>query len=139
MGRPVLYLDVVGTLLLDRGGRLDLAPFARRFLEQVKDSFELRFLTSLEEHQALAVARALKASIQYVPFPRALGKASAIDFSEDFYWIDDDPAPADLLKLSDERCSERLIPVNRRDGICESTLKKLRSLIAEAQEVTEAG
>ena len=138
MQKPVLYLDIVGTLLLDRGGRMDLAPFAKSFLDQVKDRFELRFLTSLQEHQALAVARALNAEIDYVPFPRALGKAAVIDFSEEFFWIDDDPTPADLLRLSDARRSDRLIPVNRREGVCESTLRKLMGTLEDQERTVEA-
>ena len=135
MRRPVLYLGIVGTLLLERGGRMDLAPFARKFIDQVKERFELRFLTSLQEHQAHAVAKALNAEVGYVPYPRVIGKASVIDFQEDFFWIDDDPAPSDLLKLSDERRSNRLIPVNRRDGVVEITLKKLLGILEEQTAV----
>lgn len=131
MAKPVLYLDILGTLMLDRGGELQLASYARTFVKAVRDRFELRFLTDLEEYQALGVAQALEAPISYVPYSRALGKAGALDFSEEFYWVDDDPTPADLLRLSDERCSERLIPVNRREGVTEATLKKLLATAAE--------
>jgi len=136
--KPVLYLDVVGTLLLDRGGRLDLAPFARSFMQQVARHFTLRFLTALQEYQALTVARALGTEVAYVPYPRALGKASVIDFAEDFYWLDDDPVPADLLKLADERCSHRLIPVSRREGVTEKVLSKLLVLAGVEGGVLEA-
>jgi hypothetical protein len=123
--KPVLYLDVVGTLLVEKGSDLKPADFTPAFLEQIRGRFRIRFLSSLEAHQASFVAKKLAIDAEYVPFRRALGKASAIDFRENFYWIDDDPTPADLLRLADERCSDRLIPVSRREGVTEATLKKL--------------
>ena len=125
MSKPILYLDIVGTLLLEKGGEMEMAPFAQEFVNRVRDSFELRILSSLEEHHAARIAKHLGVDAAYVPFRRALGKASSIQFDEAFYWVDDDPNPADLLRLSDERCSDRLIPVNRREGVTEATLDKL--------------
>jgi hypothetical protein len=129
--KPVLYLDVVGTLLVDRGPDLKPASYTATFLDQVRSRFRVKLLSSLEEHQASFVARRLALDAEYVPFRRALGKASAIDFKEDFYWIDDDPTPSDLLRLADERCSDRLVPVNRREGVTEATLKKLLGLLEQ--------
>jgi hypothetical protein len=123
--KPVLYLDIVGTLLVDRGPELRPADYTIAFLDQIRGKFRVRFLSSLEQHQATFVAKKLAIEAEYVPYRRALGKASAIDFRDDFYWIDDDPTPSDLLRLADERCSDRLIPVNRREGVTEATLKKL--------------
>jgi len=131
MSKPVLYLDIVGTLLLEKGGEMELAPYAKQFVDGVKDAFELRFLSSLEEHHASRVGKRLGVEPLYVPYRHALGKASAIQFDESFYWIDDDPSPADLLRLSDERCSDRLIPVARRDGVTEATLRKLFATLDE--------
>jgi hypothetical protein len=125
MAKPVLYLDVVGTLLTEKGSGYEIAAFARVFVEGVKRIFEIRLLTTLEEHQALGVAKALDFQATYVPYRHALGKVSAIDFREVFFWVDDDPLPGDLLRLSDERCSDRLIPVSRREGVTEATLRKL--------------
>ena len=134
---PVLYLNVVGALLLDRGGELELAPFAQEFVDGIAGKFQVRLLTSLEEHQALRVCRALKLDASYLPYRHALGKTSSMDFSRPFFWVDDDPSPADLLRLADERCSERLIPVNRREGVTERTLAKL--LESDATSVTMEG
>lgn len=125
MPKPILYLDVVGTLLVEKGSRLQLAAFAKAFVHEAREHFELRFLTTLEEHNALAVAKALETEIRYVPFRHAIGKAAAIDFKSEFWWVDDDPSPNDLLRLSDQRCSDRLLVVNRRDGVTEATLRKL--------------
>lgn len=124
---PILYLDVVGTLLVERGSDLRPAEFTPAFLDQIRGKFRVRLLSSLEAHQATFVAKKLGIDAAYVPYRRGLGKTSAIDFKEDFYWIDDDPSPTDLIRLADERCSDRLIPVNRREGVTELTLKKLLS------------
>ena len=132
MTKPVLYLDIVGTLLIQKGGGLEVAPFARTFIQRVRDRFQLRFLSSLQEHEALAVARGLGVDVVYVSYPRNLGKATAIDFSEDFYWIDDNPDSADIIRLADERCSGRLIPVNNpREGLTEATLTKLETTLEQ--------
>lgn len=138
MPKPILYLDIVGTLLVERGSRLQLAAYAKTFVHEAREHFELRFLTSLEEHNALAVARAVDTDIAYISFPRAIGKASAIDFKRIFWWVDDDPTPNDLLRLSDERCSDRLLMVNRRDGVTEATLRKLLDSWKRAGETERA-
>lgn len=129
--KPVLYLDIVGTLLVDKGADLKPAAFTPTFLEQIRGKFRVRLLSSLEEHQASFVAKKLALDAEYIAYRRALGKASAIDFRDSFYWIDDDPSPSDLLRLADERCSDRLIPVNRREGVTEATLKKLLSTLEQ--------
>lgn len=134
MTKPILYLDIVGTLLLEKGGEMEMAPFAQEFINGVRGAFEIRFLSSLEEHHAMRIAKHLAVDAAYIPFRHALGKTSAIRFDESFYWVDDDPNPADLLRLSDERCSDRLIPVNRREGVTESTLAKLLATWAEHRE-----
>jgi len=129
--KPVLYLDVLGALMIERNGNLVKAPFAQTFVDAVKTRFRVRVLSTLEEHEAVALLKALKLDAPYVPYRRALGKASAIDFRERFYWIDDDPTPADLLRLADERASDRVITVSRRDGVTEATLKKLLGTLEE--------
>ena len=153
--KPILFLDIVGTLLLERGGEMEIAPYAQSFIDGVRHTFDLRFLTSLEEHHAKRVGARLGIDAEFVPFRHALGKSSAIPFAVPFYWVDDDPTPAallpapcgsalvvaygqetpaDLLRLSDERCSDRLIPVNRREGVTEATLAKLLATYAEHRE-----
>jgi hypothetical protein len=127
--RPVLYLDVVGTLLADKGGRMDVAPFAAAFVKDVGARFDVRILSALEEHQAMRVCKSLQLKASYVSYRHGLGKSSSIDFSENFFWVEDDPSPADLLRLVDERCSDRLIPVTRREGVTAQTLRKLNDCL----------
>jgi hypothetical protein len=134
--KPVLYLDVLGALVVDRGGELVKCAFAQTFIDAVKTKFRVRILTSLEEHIARAEMKQFKFEPEFLNYRRALGKASAIDFRDPFYWIDDDPSPADLLRLADERCSDRVITVSRRDGVTEQTLKKLLSVAAEHAAVS---
>lgn len=134
MAKPILYLDIVGTLLVEGGASLRLAPYARTFVQEAAKQFELRFLTSLEEHNALAVSKSLEVDIPYVPFRRGLGKATSIDFSREFWWIDDNPTPTDLLRLADERRSDRLMVVDRRSGVTESTLRKLLDALRASGE-----
>ncbi len=132
----MLYFDVLGALVVDRGGDMIAAPFAQAFVDAVKSKFRLRVLSSLEEHIARSQLKQFKIDPELVSYRRALGKASAIDFRESFYWIDDDPSPADLLRLADERCSDRVITVARRDGVTELTLKKLFATAAEHAAVS---
>jgi|GEM_PF-4040874 hypothetical protein len=136
MNKPVLYLDVVGTLMVERGKSLALAPEARAFVDAAKQRFELRFLTTLEECHAVAVARALEADIRYTHFRHNIGKAAAIDYSTNFWWVDDDPTAADLLRLSDERRSDRLMAVDRRRGVTLALWRKIESALdgADANE-----
>jgi hypothetical protein len=136
--KPVLYFDVLNTLVVDRGGVLTPTPYAAKFVEAVKSRFRLRLLTSLEEHVARAQLKPFKIEPEFVPYRRALGKASAIAFHEPFYWIDDDPTPADLLRLADERCSDRVITVSKRDGATEQTVKKLFATVEEHATEKEA-
>lgn len=133
--KPVLYLDVLGALYVDRGGVPTKAAFAASFVDAVKGQFRLRILTCLEEHEARALLKPFKIDPEFVPYRRALGKASAIEFREPFYWVEDDPTPADLLRLADARSSDRIIAFTKRDGATEQTLKKLLATLAEHQRV----
>lgn len=137
--RPVLYMDVVGTLLADKGGRMDIAPFAQAFVKDVGARFDVRILSALEEHQVMRVCKSLQLKASYVSYRHGLGKSSSIEYSENFFWIEEDPSPADLLRLVDERCSDRLIPVNRREGVTQQTLRKLNDCLAGPAVEREAG
>jgi hypothetical protein len=135
--KPVLYFDV-GAFVVERQGAPAKAAYAQTFLDAVKGRFKLRLLSSLEEHVARARLKLLRFEPEYVPYRRALGKASAIDFRTPFYWIDDDPTPADLLRLADERASDRVITITKRDGVTEQTLKKLLATLEEHTAAAEA-
>lgn len=129
--KPILYFDV-GALVVERNGLPAKAAFGQGFLDGVKGRFRLRLLSALEEHVARARLKPFyKFEPEYMAYRHALGKASAIDFRAPFYWIDEDPTPADLLRLADERASDRVITITKRDGATEQTLKKLLSTLEE--------
>ncbi len=123
--KPSLYIDFLAAFFVEKADGLEVAPFTREFIAAVKGRFRLRCLSEIPEAQALKIARSLGFECDYVAWSRGLGKAKAINMSETFYWIESDPSPSDLLRLSDARCSERLIPIVKREGVTPATLKKL--------------
>ena len=123
--RPILYLDIVGTVVLQEGSSFRLAPFAREFIEQVRDRFRIIFLTDLSEPAAVEVASLLETDIEYGSYRKGLGKVSGINFGLPFLWIDDAPSARDLMRLAEERCSAQLITVNGKDGVTRTTLQKV--------------
>jgi hypothetical protein len=127
--RPTLYLDIVGTLVLQDGAHFKLAPFARDFIDAVKDRFKMIFLTSLTESTARDIADVLGIKVPYGIYRRGLGKVSGIDFSRPFLWVDDAPTSRDLMRLAEERCSGQLITVNGKDGVTRLTLKKVEACL----------
>ena len=127
--KPNLYLDIVGTLVLQEGSSFRLAPFAREFITEVREHFHLEFLTSLSEPAAIEVAELLEVPIAYGTYRRGLGKVSGIDFSHPFLWIDDAPTARDLMRLAEERCSSQLITVNGKDGVTRVTLGKVENCL----------
>lgn len=138
MNRPILYLDLVGTVLLEKGGEMAFASFADEFVSQVQRRFRIVLMTPLAEHQAMRVAKSLGMEAEYMPHRQAMGKSTAIDFRQPFVWVDANPTPSDLLRLSDERCSERLVPVNRREGVTDQTLRKVLATLEDLQGLASA-
>lgn len=127
--RPTMYLDIVGTLVLQDGSKFRLAPYAREFVDSVRDRFRLVFLTSLSMQTAAEIAQVLEADFDYGEYRRGLGKVSGIDFSRPFLWVDDAPTSRDLMRLAEERCSGQLITVNGKDGVTRQTLKKVEACV----------
>lgn len=125
--RPNLYMDIIGTLVLQEGKRYRLAPFAKEFVSTIKNDFDLKFLSELTPQAAAEIAELLNADIEYIHWRKGLGKVTGIDFSKEFLWIDDAPAPRDLMRLSEERCSCSLVSVNGKDGVTRVTLDKVEN------------
>ena len=128
---PTLYLDIVGTLVLQEGSNFRLAPFAREFINALRDRSRMRFLTRLSNVAALEVSSLLETEIEFGNYRKGLGKVSGIDFSRPFLWIDDAPTSRDLMRLAEERCSAQLITVNGKDGVTRSTLTKVETCLDE--------
>lgn len=129
--RPILYLDIMGTVVLAQGQSNRLAPFAKDFVKALKNDFEVRFLSEVSEEEAKEVSRRLGASIGYAPWRHAIGKYTGIDFSRPFIWVDDAPSARDIMKLSEERCSDRLVNVSGREGVTDDTLRLVRTRLSE--------
>jgi hypothetical protein len=130
-GRPILYLDIIGTLVLQEGASFRMVPFAREFLRELGDRFRLVFLTELSEIASREIASLLEVEIEYSTYRKGLGKVSGIDFSRSFLWVDDAPTSRDLMRLAEERCSGQLITVNGKDGVTRSTLNKVEACCDE--------
>ena len=126
---PNLYLDIVGTLVLQEGSNFRLAPFAREFIAEVRGRFHMIFLTRLSRAAAREVAELLESDFDFGLYRKGLGKVSGIDFSRPFLWIDDAPSSRDLMRLAEERCSSQLITVNGKDGVTRTTLNKVEACL----------
>lgn len=129
--KPVLYIGIVGTLVLQEGSSYRVVPFSREFLGEIAPRFQIVFLTRLSLVAAREVASLLGIDASYGEWRKGLGKVSGIDFTQPFLWIDDTPSSRDLMRLAEERCSGRLITVNGKDGITRTTLNKVEACYAE--------
>jgi hypothetical protein len=127
--RMTLYLDIDGVFLRGTGpsvwnGSWEVAPHTAEFLEWALSHHNPVWLTARDrpgtgEGVSEAFANALGGSPSLsqlaarIPFRQWEGaKTTAMDFREDFLWLDDCPRPADLLRLEREGCVDRWIEVN---------------------------
>lgn len=133
--QPNLYLDIVGTLVLQEGSSFRLAPFAREFVSELKDRFHLIFLSRLSHAATTEVADLLGADFEFGSYRKGLGKVSGIDFAHPFVWVDDSPSSRDLMRLAEERCSAQLVTVNGKDGVTRATLNKVETCLEEVLAV----
>ena len=133
VAKPLLLLDIDGVLLLPDASRWGyrLAPDAVPFLSWAASHFELRWLSQrCQDGHAEEAWRALRLA-GLTPSDRVWGiiksiparswtvpKVSAINCSEDFFWIDDRPDEVSLSILAQHGLSERLIIVGEEcDGL----------------------
>ncbi|MEE9391593.1 MAG: hypothetical protein V3W41_03720 [Planctomycetota bacterium] len=131
--RPILYLDIIGTLVLQEGSSFRVVPFAKEFVREIADRFQLVFMTELSRGAAREVADLLEMKVGYGDYRKGLGKVSGIDFTRPFLWVDDAPGSRDLMRLAEERCSGCLITVNGKDGVSRATLNKVEACLRELQ------
>ncbi|WP_173984040.1 hypothetical protein [Magnetospirillum sp. SS-4] len=127
--RVTLYLDIDGVFLRGVGpsvwnGSWEVAPHTVDFLEWALSQHCPVWLTARDrpgtgEGVTEAFASALGGSpilselVARIPFRQwESAKTNAMDFREDFLWLDDCPRPADLLRLEREGCVDRWIEVN---------------------------
>jgi hypothetical protein len=124
-----IYLDVDGVLLRRSQGSLsgfELSPHAEEFLAHLVGCHRVRWLTTrCRAGMPNDIARAFRHAMQVVSLPPRLAelialvepaewnacKTEVIDFSVDFYWIDDNATPEALQVLAEHGCEDRWIKV----------------------------
>jgi hypothetical protein len=127
--RVTLYLDIDGVFLRATGpsvwnGSWEVAPHTVEFLEWALSHHSPVWLTARDKlgngegvseafANALGGCPDLSQLAARIPSRQWKGaKTTAMDFREDFLWLDDYPRPADLLRLEREGCVVRWIEVN---------------------------
>lgn len=119
-----LYIDIDGVLLHTKNVRV--AEYAEEFIDYITTHFDCYWLTT---HCKGDAATAIQYLSQYLP-PNILGKirciqptdwgalkTDAINFNDDFYWLDDYPFRAEVNVLKQHACEDRCIVVNlNREG-----------------------
>ena len=136
--RPLLYLDIDGTLLRRRAdisglhNAYEIAPDALGFLTWAVEHFECRWLsTRCRAGDAEGAIRAFRHALGVTRLPdewaRVLrvipaatwsgSKIEGIDLTSPagWFWIDDAPGAADVAVLSDQSVADRLIRINGSD------------------------
>jgi hypothetical protein len=127
MKTKLLYLDIDGVLLgKNEPDSLEvvLARYAKEFLEYCLQKFDCYWLTThckekdttalvnyLKEYADSAVIKLIKA---IKPISWRTLKTEAIDFSSDFYWIDDELLQCEVEILKQNKVFDRWIEVNTR-------------------------
>ena len=117
-----LYLDIDGVLIHDSLNNFGKpAKGISEFLHVVTSKYTCYWLTTHcykgENHTVEFLSKKLSPKeMQYVPFVKPLDwktwKTEAIDFNEDFLWVDDDPADEELKELKKNNCENKLILVD---------------------------
>ncbi|MBP2303497.1 hypothetical protein [Azospirillum picis] len=136
--RPLLYLDIDGTLLRRRTGiaglrdAYEVDPDAHRFLTWAVEHFDCRWLsTRTHAGDADGARRAFRHALGVSTLPEewagvfrliaavawSTSKIEAIDLdhSAGWFWIDDAPGAADIAALSALNVEDHLIRINDRD------------------------
>ncbi len=113
-----LYLDIDGVLLTKQGVS---APHIVEFLKFATDNFDCYWLTTHCDGDPTPaflylVGRLPSEAIPYLekikPTKWKLWKPEAIDFTKDFYWLDDYAFDGDRKILAEHQALEKLITVD---------------------------
>lgn len=126
----VLYLDIDGPLLRSVvpgavwNAGWEIAPHAGEFLLWAIEQHAPFWLTTRDRSGSHAgIVRAFRECrnwdeelepllLRITPLRWDASKAAAISMDADFYWIDDDPGPFDLMLLERQRRRDRWIEAN---------------------------
>lgn len=126
----VLYLDIDGPFLRSAvpgavwNAGWEIAPHAETFLRWAIERHTPFWLTTRDRSGSHAgIVRAFRECrnwddalepllLRITPLRWDASKAAAISMQADFYWIDDDPGPFDLMLLEQQGRRDRWIEVN---------------------------
>ena len=114
-----LYLDIDGVLL--HAKKPCAAEYAAEFIDYVTTHFDCYWLTThckgdvttAQQYLSEYFPAAVMEKIKYIkPTNWDTMKTDAINFEEEFYWLDDYPFRAELGILKQYGCEERCIVVD---------------------------
>ncbi len=121
-----IYLDIDGVLLTDSlSDRGNPTPHSLELLNTITDHHTVYWLTTHchgGENRAPELLYPkfppeAKAYIDKIlPTDWGTWKTDAIDFSEDFLWLDDDVYGTEYTALAKHNCSEKLIKINLQEN-----------------------
>jgi len=114
--RKKIYIDIDGVLLTTK--KKSIAEHSVEFINYVVDNFDCYWLTTHCKEDSSSAIKYLSmffdeqilikiASIKATNWTTL--KTEGIDFSSDFYWVDDCPFNAELKTLEKNNCAEKLI------------------------------
>lgn len=114
-----LYIDIDGVLLTARDTRP--ADNVTEFIDFITENFDCYWLTTHCKGDNRTAIRRLqpymtKETLAKLSSIKATSwdtlKTEAVDFSSDFYWLDDCPLQCEIRVLKDNNCFDRLIMVD---------------------------
>jgi hypothetical protein len=121
--RPILYLDVEGTLLLLGAGRAMFRPHLEEFLDFIRsglDRMDCYWLTSYTQAQIERLFGLARIRIEGIRYRSWAGsKAEALDRAAPGFWVDDRLTDHDQVVLASHLGEGRSIlyrPILRWDG-----------------------
>lgn len=129
-----LYVDIDGVLLTKRP--VNAAPGGAAFIEFITGQFDCYWLTTHCRGDATVAVRYLAQYFNaatltnlrtWQPTAWDTLKTEALDFSTDFFWLDDAPFESEKRVLEEQGMSHRLITVELER---ENELAQLQQLLA---------
>lgn len=141
MDKPTLYIDVDGVLFGLYGDPecFQLRPGVSSFLTWATKHFECKWLTCWPEKALRELAKATY-GFSGAPFPEYVewgpgNKTDGIDYTREWFWIDDGPVGREMRDLADRGVRDRLIRV---DGNGPDELERVRTVLQERLDALKA-
>ena len=125
--KPILYLDVDGTLFATYDGSVQLRPYVSSFLRWCVERFEVRWLTCWPKHRLDGLFRHLMAgelfkqthyqqwghfSDHHLPNPGKTDGIATQDLARPFFWVEDRISPEEFKWLLDRGWGDRYYDIS---------------------------